>query len=570
MGKTTTVALALAVAASCRDASAARAGIHGTSVGATVSSIVTGRTLPVLAPPINGRGDLRQASPLIFPSEKAAATPAPTLDRASLVWATEAGGAGNSGSDSPLETERSGAGAVFDVSARGKTLLLVGTLDSRPWILEESKRTAERLGLRLMLLDRPENRRLSEPLIPAADFIEADIWAHDPKTMARVVEKIAEAHRAGTIDAVYTFLNPFVELAGMIRDRIGAIGNTGASTAAAHTKSTARRLIAEKLPEYATPYAVVKDAAEARQAFGDIQTRMGRNVRVVMKPIHGGGSQGVKVDIASPEEAAAAYAEIDAFLLEFKKRPDAGFEMLDTHPGIMMELMLEGPEVDVEIGKGRGRLLWGRVLDNAPMDRPHAVEKNVAAPSRLPAAAQAALVASASKIVSALGLELGNFHVEMMMTPEGPRLLEVNARMGGATVASLVGRVFGINLIDSGIRALFGLEIDPGHEPSVSMESRFIIPQVTGTIVAVEGLEEARGMAGIEQVHISKKVGERQIAAPADTFDYVGHVNGVGKDSQQAFARTLEALRKVRIKVLRPDGTIFEQGADFSHAPEDP
>ena len=74
------------------------------------------------------------------------------------------------------ETEKAEAGKVFDASLRGKTLLLVGTSRARPFILEETKRVADAMGLRLVVVDKPEARAQTEGVIPDSDFIPAPNW----------------------------------------------------------------------------------------------------------------------------------------------------------------------------------------------------------------------------------------------------------------------------------------------------------------------------------------------------------------------------------------------------------
>jgi hypothetical protein len=102
------------------------------------------------------------------------------------------------------------------------------------------------------------------------------------------------------------------------------------------------------------------------------------------------------------------------------------------------------------------------------------------------------------------------------------------------------------------------------------LESRFFIPQVTGTLDSVEGIDAASKVAGVEEVKLFKKPGEGVIAPPDDTFDYVGYVTTTGSDYKEAMGRMMEALGAVKIKVRQADGTIVEQGGEAGHWPVDP
>jgi len=212
------------------------------------------------------------------------------------------------------EAEKAQADKIFE-SVRGKTLLLVGTSKSRPFILEETKRVADKLGLKLVLLDKPEAREQSLGVIPDSHFIPAPIASHDQADMEAIVEKVAQYAQGARIHAVLSLLNPYVELAGKIVDRVGAAGNSGDATKAAHTKSIARERIMEAAPEVATPSRVVQSPEEARRAYRELG-----GGKFVMKPIHGGGSTLVVVNIASEESAERAWREIDSGLKAFAKR----------------------------------------------------------------------------------------------------------------------------------------------------------------------------------------------------------------------------------------------------------
>jgi hypothetical protein len=82
-----------------------------------------------------------------------------------------------------------------------------------------------------------------------------------------------------------------------------------------------------------------------------------------------------------------------------------------------------------------------------PPTRPHPPEPyfnetGSNCPSLLPRRAQRDLLDLSARSVAALGLRDGVFHVEAKATPGGPRLIEVNCRMGGGCVrcAAAAGR----------------------------------------------------------------------------------------------------------------------------------
>jgi biotin carboxylase len=453
--------------------------------------------------------------------------------------------------------------ALFDGAPTRPAILLVGTSGSRPFILTEAKRVAEELGYDLMLLDNPAARAASQELVPDSHFIPAAIDDHRASAASEIVDRVAEIAKSRPLAAVISFLNPYAQIAGDIVDRTGAKGLSGRAIEIAHTKSLAREAMAS-VPEIATPYRIVRTADEARQFF-----REQGGAKIVLKPIKGGGSQGVVTDVASEKEAGEVFDRIDADLKEFMKRPDAGFFNLDQHPGIMAERQLSGPEVDVELIVQGGEVKFWHVSDNAPMDRPYAIEKNSTYSSVLSPEIQKQLVDAAGKAGRAMGLQDGNLHVELMMTPDGPRVLEVNARMGGAFVWEFIRDQTGVSMIEQGIRAALGLPVDPGVRPTTTLEARFMIPMATGRIESIEGLDALEKLPGFVRSRMLHKAGDEIKAAPDDAFDYFGYVGFRGKDYAETMERMLTALDSVKIKIRKADGTLVEQTGAYAHSAVD-
>ncbi|MBI3551925.1 MAG: hypothetical protein HY077_05350 [Elusimicrobia bacterium] len=476
--------------------------------------------------------------------------------------AAETAGSGPANGASP-----SGSTA-FDGSVKGRSLLLVGTSGSRPFILEQTKKIADKLGLTLYLVDKPEARAASKDLVPDANFIAAPIDKHDEGAMASVVKAVSDFAKTAKIDAVHTFLNPYAELAGQLVDALGSRGNPGAFLKAAHTKSLARELLAKEDPEIATASRVVTSVEESRAAYNDFG-----GGKFVMKPIHGGGSMMVVVGLDSEEAVAKVYAEIDDGIKEIMTRSDAGFFMLDKHPGIMIERQLEGPEVDVELVIQDGKVKFWHVSDNPPMDKPYAVEKATTYPSQLPKWVQEALADAAGRAVFAVargagipaGQIVGNMHVEMMMTKDGPRLLEINARMGGAEVFNWMLSATGFNLIEQGVRSVMGLPVEENQGIKTTVEGRFGIPKASGMILKIEGMDIALRIAGVDFIREHKKDGQTVLAAPDSMFDYIFTLSASGKDYNAAMNRALAAMRAIKITIMKPDGTIVVQDGTYTH-----
>ena len=87
------------------------------------------------------------------------------------------------------------------------------------------------------------------------------------------------------------------------------------------------------------------------------------------------------------------------------------------------------------------------MTDNWPTLEPWFNETGDNAPSLFERERQHDLMALAVNTLRCLGLKLGVFHVEAKYTTRGPRLIEVNSRMGGGQVRDNNLAVWGVDLV---------------------------------------------------------------------------------------------------------------------------
>ena len=113
---------------------------------------------------------------------------------------------------------------------------------------------------------------------------------------------------------------------------------------------------------------------------------------------------------------------------------------VDPNTALILESVLVGaaretdglaPYVSVETLAVGGRFHHLCVTDRFPL-APPLLETGMLLPSCLGAAQQAGVTTMAEQALRALNFRHGAAHTELMLTSEGPRVIEVNARVGGA------------------------------------------------------------------------------------------------------------------------------------------
>jgi biotin carboxylase len=130
-------------------------------------------------------------------------------------------------------------------------------------------------------------------------------------------------------------------------------------------------------------------------------------------------------------------------------------------------------------------------------------------PAALGAADEAAVLDLATKAILALGVMTGCLHTEIKFTPEGPRIIEVNGRVGGG-VPEMLGRAAGLALTEMTLRVSLGehLEFDR-PVPTQRIGYRFFLqpPPVSATVAAITGIDVVSEHPGVESITVHQGPG---------------------------------------------------------------
>lgn len=182
-----------------------------------------------------------------------------------------------------------------------------------------------------------------------------------------------------------------------------------------------------------------------------------------------------------------------------------------------------GPEVSVEIIVWQGTPHVLQITDKLTTGAPHFVEMGHSQPSRLSAEDQEKIRDLACRAVKAVGINCGPAHVEIMLTKDGPKMVELGARMGGDCITThLVPLSTGIDMIKAAIDICLGQtpDIDPKFQKGSAIRF-FDAP--CGTITAIEGVEEAKNIPGVREISFTKQVGDTvgEIGASGDRVGFV-------------------------------------------------
>jgi len=451
----------------------------------------------------------------------------------------------------PASRVSSASQPLRDADVRGKTLLMVGTRGSRPFIIEEAVRVAKELGLNLVLLDKAENRKNSAAVVADADFIAAPIDQRDDKTMKSITEQVQALAKTRQIDYVVAFRSHHAKLVGKIVDATGISGVAGRVALTAEDKAKTRKAL-NAVPEQAVPYKEVKTEAEVREFY----RQYGGTGKFVMKSKLGENSRFVELDIDSEEKLVTAFTKMDAALRAEAKKKEASDTIFNRYPGIIVERMLEKApgtvEASVEMVVQNGAVKFAMVSDTHGVGpKGELAGGSMTFPSQMTQQVQDALIAASAKALDIVGLRNGNARVDIMMTPDGPKVIEINPFLGGAAIYTAIKLVSGVSLVEWGIRALLGLQLPAMPSFTTIVDYRFAASKFSGLVSEISGLQDAAKVPGVKHVQALAGSGD-SVAAPIENgFEEWAEVMGVSRTSfEEAKRRSIEALGKLKAKVI--------------------
>ncbi len=307
--------------------------------------------------------------------------------------------------------------------------------------------------------------------------------------------------------------------------RLGLAANAPEAMAAAANKLAMRqRLAASADADVSQPrFITTERGADPGRVADAIAARGGIGFPCVVKPLMLSGSRGV-MRADDPATLATALARLSRLLADpAVRRPDPA-----AADQILIESFVPGPEFAVEGILTRGHLQVVALYDKPdPLDGPTFEETLYVTPSRLSADDQQRIIATAAAGARALGLETGPVHAELRWNHGHPVLIELAARSIGGLCARSLRFAEGLSLEDVVVRHALGDAV-PAREHRASGVMMIPVPaRVPSALRAIDGVDDARAVAGIDDVVISTRIGETLTPLPEGSH-YTGFIFASG------------------------------------------
>ena len=339
---------------------------------------------------------------------------------------------------------------------------------------------------------------------PSADHaVCADIL--DPKAL----EDIAKLYK---VDGIYPAAEFSVEAVAEVALRLNLPCFTPLVATRVRHKAAMRRAL--EFSDILNPlYREVFTLAEAR----DCAVSMG--FPLIIKPDDANSSKGVQ-RLESLDELHEAF---DTAMTHSRSKT------------VLLEEFMDGEEYCVDGLVYQGRYIPGGITGKERSPLPHRYDTGIFMPPRISTDECDIIETCAFDALQSIGFAHGTFHIEIIVTENGPHIVEIAGRPGGGRIPTdLIPLAYGMDFMADSLRIALGEEpvSDRHHKRGAAL---YWIEATPGTVTAITNIDQARALPGVQEIVIHAQPGD-SLAPIIDcvTRDAIGYALCNGKNAEEA------------------------------------
>lgn len=260
------------------------------------------------------------------------------------------------------------------------------------------------------------------------------------------------------------------------------------------------------------------------------------NCTLILKPTDSTGSSGISV-IESEADIEPALACLKASKCDFP---------------VIVEGFLEGKEYSVEaISEDGEHFVFG--ITEKMKDPKTFLELGHVFPAPLEDKVEQEIKTFVQKTLSALNINNGASHTEVIYTPNGPRIVETHTRAGGDKIFQLVEYTTGAKLFELIARQALGEKVMPelkGVKPTKVAAIKFLALGYDDKtkLIEFENIKEAKQIEGVQEIFQYKAVGDTMNAIN-NSFGRTASIAVCAENKEAALAICDEAINTLSLKL---------------------
>ena len=458
---------------------------------------------------------------------------------------------------------------VFDSIARsyhldglvGKRIVFVspGYVGKR-FIFEK----AHELGVRSVIIDSPgswSTELYHEGLVERV--LEVDMSQAGDKIKMDCIEALSSVPSG--FDGICTFVELSTSVAASLCEHFKVPGHSVGSVELARDKYLTRKAVSatEETQQYGIRSSLIEDGTELeiRRAADYV------GFPAVLKPVSGAASLGVQ-RVDSLDELRETYISIKKLISQqlvvssgalerrIRMESDVNNPILSytnsslENGAILLEEYITGHEVDIDMVLNDGKVTFCEISDNGPTVEPYFGETYNSCPSLLSMQEQDQLKEMAFLITTkSLGFRSGVFHVEGKMTRNGPRLIEVNCRMGGGPIRTVHMARSGVDLVVEQLLLAAGIPSVPPVRPKdkqLAVGFVDVNARRSGSVASLEFLKQFAQRKGMLYCKPLVTVGEHIVGPEEGQPSWLAEAVFTTNTAEEAHSLSLTLYKEIQ------------------------
>ena len=233
-------------------------------------------------------------------------------------------------------------------------------------------------------------------------------------------------------------------------------------------------------------------------------------------------------------------------------------DQLDTHltflqnknPGetIMIEEYIDGPQYLVEALVYKSQVHTIGIIEQEITQGKRFIITGYGVLAEVPPHIQKGIEEVLHSIVDVFDIENGTLHLELRLTDNGWKLIEINPRISGGAMNNMLHAAFGFSYVEETLKLFLGEQpnINPRHNKFVF--TKYVIVESKGVLERVIGRTRASKSTGVVDVYVKPRKGTI-LTPPLSMGHRYAYVIAEGKSLVQAKNNAITAAKEIKFLI---------------------
>ncbi|TDL66493.1 ATP-grasp domain-containing protein [Rhodococcus qingshengii] len=209
-------------------------------------------------------------------------------------------------------------------------------------------------------------------------------------------------------------------------------------------------------------------------------------------------------------KCASSTGSRDVIFAENMMKLEKNVNMLrskDPSETIIIEEYVDGDQYLVEVLVRNWRVLIGAVIKQEITMGKRFIVTGYGVLAEVPRHLEESLLELIETIVTSLEFQNGAFHLELRLTEDGWRLIEINPRISGGAMNKMIQAAFGYSLVEETLKLLIGETPSLVKFTNHYVFTQYVILDNKGILEKVTGKGRAAATPGVVEVYVKPKSG---------------------------------------------------------------